>query len=290
MTGSDFEIPFHRLPERFAESVSHPPSTPVTARPAATVVLLRQAPRGFDVLLLRRSGEAGFVPGAYVFPGGRVDPEDRDAALAGRLDGVTPEHAARRLGMSEDAPGAVAHYVAALREAFEETGILVARDAQGDPPPAAAEDGRVDALRRDLLEGRRGLAEVLDTLECRLDGTGVAYMAHWITPESEPRRYDTRFFVARVPAGVRTKVDSREMTDSVWLAPSEALRRSRRGTLPMVFPTIRTLERLAAFDTVERALSELRRLDVPTHRPELVVTPTGVAIRMPGGADPRRNP
>ena len=289
MAESDFEIPFDRLPERFAESVSHPPATPAPARPAATVVLLREGAEGVEVLLLRRNRQTGFVPGAWVFPGGRVDAADRADAVMERMDGLTPDAAARRLTL-EDGVGAIAYYVAALREAFEETGILVALDAEGHFPPTAATDDRVEVLRDDLLEDRIGLADVLDELGCRLDGGSVEYLAHWITPEVERRRYDTRFFAARVAPGSTSVVDGREMTDAVWITPYEALARNHEGTLPMVFPTIHTLERLASFDGTEAALAELATLDVPAIQPRLVLTPRGVAMRIPPRGGARRQP
>lgn len=290
MSQSGFELSFERLPERFLEAVAHPgTSQPVPARPAATVVLLRQAQSNIEVLLLGRGHEASFVPGAYVFPGGRLDPEDRDPDLAALVGGITPSRAADRLGLAEEAE-AIAYYVAALREAFEETGILVGHLPDGTPPRAAAADPEIEALRQDLVEDRRSFADVLHALECRLDGAGVEYIAHWITPETEPRRYDTRFFVARVDEDTRSVVHRHEMKDALWLTPAEALERNLEGTLPMVFPTIRTLEQLAAFDRVGDALAALARHAVPTLRPQLRVTRTGVAITLPDSADTRSEP
>jgi 8-oxo-dGTP pyrophosphatase MutT (NUDIX family) len=286
VTESRFELPFERLPRGFVEAVAHPTSASVAARPAATVVLLRDADHALEVLLLRRSHDARFVPGAYVFPGGRLDDEDRDPALAERTDGLTPRQASRRLGVEDEAE-AMAYYVAAVREAFEETGILVGRLADGGPSPTAAVDAATESLRKELLDGRRSFAGVLDALGCRLDGSGVEYIDHWITPESEPHRYDTRFFVARVAEDARSSVHRREMTEALWLTPFAALERNRRGELPMVFPTIRTLERLAAFEHVTDALGELARHEVPTIRPRLHLTRTGVAITLADPADTR---
>ena len=292
MSDPGFVIPFDRLPERFSEQVEHPPETPAPARPAATIVLLRDGARGPEVLLLHRTRSAGFVPGAYVFPGGRVDRSDADENLAARLDGLDVDVAARRLGLPGDTseagrpgaaaadPPALAYYLAALREAFEETGILVARRLDGTAPPAAREDARVDALRDALLEGEVSFAAVLERLGCRLDGAAVEYLAHWITPVVEPRRYDTRFFAAKVRPGVHPVVDAREMTDAIWIDPDEALRRCREGTLPMVFPTIRTLEDLSAFASVDAILEDLRGREIPVVLPRLVVTPTGIGMEV----------
>ena len=273
-------IPFERLPERYAEIVAHPPERPVWPLPAATLVLLRDGEGGLEVLLLRRAAHAGFVPGAYVFPGGRVDRSDSDKLLLARLDGLDAEEAARRLGLSYSDPPAVAYYVAALREAFEETGILVAQDETGAAPPTAREDPTVDALRDHLMGHQTRFHEVLDRLGCRLDGAAVEYMAHWITPEAEPRRFDTRFFAARVRGGAHPVVDPREMVEALWITPAAALRRHREGGLPMVFPTIRSLEELATFPTVDTVLAGLRGRRTLPILPRLVLTPTGVVLEV----------
>lgn len=280
MSGPDFVIPFDQVPERFAESVANPPATPVPARPAATIVLLRDGRHGPEVLLLRRNRSAGFVPGAYVFPGGRVDGADADPEVVARLDGLDAEGAARRLELVDADPPALAFYLAAIREAFEETGILVAHDAASATPPTAQEDAEVHELRDALMEERVGFAQVLDRMGCRLDGTAVEYLAHWITPEAEPRRYDTRFFAAKVREGAHALVDEREMTDALWISPAEALARCRDGSLPMVFPTIRTLEELAAFPSVDAVLGDLRARRIPTILPRLVLTPTGIGLEL----------
>jgi recombination protein RecT len=279
---SDFVIPFDRLPARFAERVRHPPRVPARARPAATIVLMRDGDAGPEILLLRRARHAGFVPGAYVFPGGRVDTSDAGAEIVAQLDGLDTAAAARRLELPDAAPPALAYYLAALREAFEETGIVVGRGVDGSEPATAAEDATVDALRNDLMADRVGFAEALERMRCRLDGGAVEDLAHWITPEAEPRRYDTRFFAARVRAGADSVIDPREMTDAVWLTPSAAMGRYHAGTLPMVFPTIRTLQDLRVFDSVDAILSDLRTRRIPTIMPRLVVTPTGIAMELKG--------
>lgn len=277
---SDFVIPFDRLPERFAERVTHPPATPAPTHPAATIVLMRDGASGPEVLLLRRSRSSGFVPGAYVFPGGRVDAADAEPRIVEHLDGLVADAAAARLELPNGDPPALAYYLAAIREAFEETGILVARRADGSAPPTAAEDAAVDELRNSLMEERVTFPETLDRMACRLDGSAVEYLAHWITPEVEPRRYDTRFFAAKVRAGSNAIVDPREMTDAVWLTAAQALERHHDGTLPMVFPTMRTLEDLLPFDSVDAVLRDLRNRRIPTIMPRLVLTPTGLGMEL----------
>lgn len=280
---ADFIIPFDRLPERFAESITRPTPHPVAPRPAATIVLMRDSEEGPEVLLLRRSRNAGFVPGAYVFPGGRVDGTDADPDVVARLGGLNASVAQDRLGLDSTAePPALAYYLAAVREAFEETGILVARHSDGRAPATAAEDDTIDALRDDLMEDRLTFAQVLERMDCRLDGGAVEYLAHWITPIPEPRRYDTRFFAAKVRRDAHAIVDPREMTDAVWVTAREALDRNEAGTLTMVFPTIRTLEDLRLHSSVDAILADLRSRQIPAILPRLVVTPTGVGMELDG--------
>lgn len=279
--GAGHEIPEDALPEGFAESVDEEPERPAEPRPAATVVLLREGKGAPEVLLLRRNRSAGFVPGAFVFPGGRVDRDDASAALVERLDGLTAADAAARLGLPEDAdPPGVAYFLAAVREAFEETGILVGRTGRGVPPPGAGEKEEVLELRERLLDDDSLFPEVLDRLGCRVDGASVEYVAHWITPVQEPRRYDTRFFAAAVPRGREAVLDRREMVEAVWLTPDEALERNEGGGLPMVFPTIRTLESLRPFSGPDEVLKHFRSREIPTVLPRLVRTPTGVGIEV----------
>jgi len=281
MSERDFTIPFRQLPERFAENLDRPAAEAATPRPAATIVLLREGEGGLEVLLTQRVRTAAFVPGAYVFPGGRVDHDDGAAELVSRLTGVSGEEARERLGLEAEAdPSALAYYVAALREAFEETGILVGRDGGGEPPPAASQDEGVAALRRELLGDEDAFPSILDRMGCVMDGAVVEYVAHWITPLAEPRRYDTRFFAALVPPGREPLIDPREMSDALWITPEEALARNREGKLPMVFPTLRTLESLTGFLTPGGALDAFRGREIPALLPRLVRTEEGVSIEL----------
>lgn len=276
----DYEIPAERLPPGFAESVEEIPSDPVAPRPAATVVLLREGD-GLEVLLLRRTRSAGFVPGAYVFPGGRVDSSDGDPALVERIRGLDPEAASLRLELVDAEPGAIAFYSAALREAFEETGILVGRDDRGARPGSAAADTRMAELQDALLSGEIDFPTALDRSGHRLDGEAVAYIAHWITPVVEPRRYDTRFFAAEVPPGTEPRLNPREMNDWVWLTPEAALLRYEEASLPMIFPTIKTLESLREFGSPTEAMAAFREREIPEVLPRIVRTPRGIGLELP---------
>lgn len=282
MSDHDFTIPFHRLPPGFAEMLDQVPDEPVAARPAATILMLRDGPGGMETLMLRRTRRTGFVPGAYVFAGGRVDPADGDPDAVSRLSGLDPQRAAERLRLPADArPPAAAYYVAALREAFEETGLLVGRRTSGDPAPAAGEDPEVARVRDLLLADEIGFGDALDRLDVEVDAAAVEYVAHWITPVQEPRRYDTRFFAAVVEREREVLLNPGEMTDALWLTPEEALVRHARGGLPMVFPTIRTLEDLRGYGTAREALRTYAAREIPPILPRLVKTPTGVGMRIP---------
>ena len=217
---------------------------------------------------MRRHRRAGFAPEMYVFPGGRVDVSDAAPAALARLEGLTPAMAEERLGIRDADPPAVAYYLAALREAFEETGILVGSLQDGAPPPTAAEDPAVERVRDDLMEGRIDFAGALASIECRLAGDALEYFAHWITPRRLPRRFDARFFAARVEGGTEPIVDLREMTHARWITPAEALAEHERGALAMILPTVRTLEKLQPFSEATEALRALAIETVVTILPD----------------------
>ncbi len=260
-----------------AAFVKLPPSG-ARPRPAATVVLLREKARGFELLLMRRNRSAGFVPGAYVFPGGRVDAQDGHPTLVSRVEQLTRAQAAARLSLPQGDPPAIAYYLAAVREAFEEAAVLIARPGGRFLPHSPRGRARLVRLRDRLMGGAMGFADILDDLAVGIDGAALEYIAHWITPEAESRRYDTRFFAALAPPGSRSAPDPREMTDSVWLAPGKALDRHRAGRLPMIFPTIRTLEELSAFSSADAVLACYRGRDIPALMPALVRTEAGVRV------------
>lgn len=265
MIDPEFVIPTERLPPGFARSVDQPVDSPAEPKPAATVVLLRDGHDGMEALLLKRHRSSGFVPGAYVFPGGRTDSADAEAEL-------------KQFAMNFDRHGVPEHFwFGAVREVFEETGILLAR-ANDDEWMPDTSDASMEALRLKLMDDDASLLTVIQSCECRIDFSSMVYFAHWITPIAEPRRYDTRFFAAGLPADRNVKADPREMTDAVWLTPKRALARFKEGTLPMVFPTVRTLEQLADFTNVAQALDFLRTRDVEPILPRLVRTEAGVGI------------
>lgn len=272
-----FLIPREALPAGFEEKVAAGAFTPAATRPAATVLLVRDGAAAPEVLLLRRHGRSGFAADAWVFPGGVVDAADRDLSIVDRLDGPTPSEWAARLGLDDPAE-AVGYVVAAIREAFEETGILLARDASGAAAPA---DEALEVARRALLTDVIGMREVVLNQDLRLAGDGVLYVAHWITPEPEPRRYDTRFFLARAEADAVCVPHQEEMTDSVWITAADAVRHFEEGGLRLLPPTIHTLRRLADHASVAAIFAALADAPVPAIMPTMQPHRDGVAIVLP---------
>jgi 8-oxo-dGTP pyrophosphatase MutT (NUDIX family) len=242
---------------------------------------MRDADEGVQILLLKRVHSAGFVPGAYVFPGGRVDGGDADPEVLSRTVSLTVEAAADRMRLHDADPPAVAYYLAALREAFEETGILVGRSTEGDALPSAAAASGVLEIRDRLLDEACSFAQALDDLGALIDDTAMEYIGHWITPIAEPRRYDARFFAATVAPESEPAIHAAEMLDAIWITPAAALERANEGSLPMVFPTIKTLESMMDFATASEVLDEFRGRRIPSVLPRLIRTPDGIGMRIP---------
>ena len=241
-------------------------------RDAATVALLRDAPGGPEVYLLRRVRAMAFAGGMHVFPGGSVDPADEHAALL--WSGPPPEQFAAAFRV--DVPLARALVCAAVRETFEESGVLLA----GPSPDEALADVSTDeweAERAALEAGEQTLPELLARRGLVLRADLLRPLAHWITPEVEPKRFDTRFFVARVPEGQMCRDAGSEADSRLWLRPQEALDR-RLGMLP---PTAVVLADLAGAPDVERALAAERTISAVL--PKLVVgEDDDVAFLLPG--------
>ena len=215
----------------------HPQREAVATRPAATILLLREHRDGYQVLMTRRSLKASFAPGAFVFPGGTVDPAD-GSARARILS------RARSVQTHEDQSFAVA----AIREAFEELGILLASPS--------GRSGHVDQAVVDSMDRSYGadFLEQVASRELTLAVDEIWWLAHWITDRDLPKRFDARFLVARMPAGQEPSADNSEQFEPVWISPAESLRRHAAGDFDMIFPTIRTLRRMATWRTIDALL------------------------------------
>lgn len=226
--------------------------------PSATVVLLRDGEQGLEVFLLQRHAQSEVLGGAYVFPGGKVDAED--AGWLERLD-LAPGELPARLGETDlDAAQAATLFVAAVREVFEETGLLFA------PVPAAQARDAWQALR-----GGPGFAELLEPWDLRLAVSQLQPWSRWVTPVVSSvarKRFDTRFFVAAVPQGQQPSHDEHEATASLWLSPRAALRRYWEGTIELAPPQIMSLAHLARHASVRDVFDAARARTPPCIRPE----------------------
>lgn len=205
-------------------------------------MLLRDEAHGPSVYLTRRSARSRFMPDAYVFPGGAVDTADRDPAMLALVTGDA----------GATAPGVAG---AALRELLEEAGILFARDDCGER--AVFDADQLAAMRAELAENVP-FARILTERGLTLDAAPLIYYSNWITPATEPIRFDAHFFLARAPENQLAAADSVEVHDGVWLAPGDALARADRGEMTIILPTRKHLERLAALPTVDALIAHAR--------------------------------
>jgi 8-oxo-dGTP pyrophosphatase MutT (NUDIX family) len=225
---------------------------PVTALPAATILLLRDDP-AFEVLMVKRHHQIDFAAGALVFPGGKAHAGDADPMWEGRTRGWTAT-----------SPDDRALRIAAIREAYEEAGILLARQADGAP---FCGDPKATEARAAVAKDEQAFMDLVRELDLTLDLEALTVFARWITPAFSPRRFDTWFYVARAPQDQLALCDGQETVDAEWIAPAEALRLGERGERTVIFPTRMNLKLLAE---AEGAADAVRRA---TTRPLVTVEP-----------------
>lgn len=248
--------------EEFARGHIAPGEKPATPRPAATIVVAWPGDAGYRVLLLRRPETTRFAAGAYVFAGGVIDESDGAAEALDLLPSAL-----------RSMEGAAA--VAALRELFEETGILVGHPAV-DPEAAGK-------ARSSLLSGAIGFAEAAATMGADFGNVRAAYLSRWITPARFARRYDTRFFLAVLDTPEPpTPVLTEELAGYVWIAPADAVNRFAAGELPMLFPTRKTLQALAGEPDLDDLLERCRGREPRAIQPRLLVLGDSVRPVLPG--------
>ena len=243
------------------------------ARPAATIVLMRDGPDGLEVFMVVRHHAIDFASGALVFPGGRVDENDfalaDNPALCPNPDGLDT--------------AAMAFRLAAIRETFEECGVLFARPSHTVMLIDGAilrEVGRTH--RAPLAEGRISLDQVLTAYDLRPATDLLTYFAHWITPRNQPKRYDTHFFLAEAPGEHLAVHDGTEAVDSVWITPRQALADTAAGRFKLVFATQMNLMKLAHYATAAAAIADARAATVVTVLPEVTqIDATRRVLRVP---------
>jgi 8-oxo-dGTP pyrophosphatase MutT (NUDIX family) len=257
----------------------------VPVRPAATIMLLEDRP-DLQVLLLTRRADSAFVGGMSVFPGGAVDPADAAPEAEAWCRGLGDARASERLGLDS---GGLAYFVAAIRETFEEAGVLLAVEAaSGESPDYGAPDlaARLAAVRPEVDARRLPIGEAARREGLALAVDRMHYAARWITPQGPPRRYDTRFFVAALPAGSEALHDDREAVHSEWLTPAEALRSVERGERTMMPPTYGMLRVLARFGSAaEAVLAAAAHEDGPDVAARLGGEGENWQVLLPGDAD-----
>lgn len=261
---------------------------PVTPLDAATVILLRrrqEEDQGFEVLMALRNSRSAFVPSSYVFPGGRVDETDHNRDLERfcnepeltrvlqALDGVSPPEQA--LGI----------WVAAVRETFEEVGLLFARRKDGSLLSLDADEveRRFLSYRNRVHGGELPFGEMLQGEGLMLALDRLHYFSHWITPELSPIRYDTRFFVAEVPSDQEALHDGNELTKHLWITPQEALDGYGEQRFHMVVPTIVTLEELSRFETIDEVIESTGGKEIRAVITRLVIEGDEIQEHAPDG-------
>jgi glyoxylase-like metal-dependent hydrolase (beta-lactamase superfamily II)/8-oxo-dGTP pyrophosphatase MutT (NUDIX family) len=253
------------------------PAADCPLRPAATLIVAREAvPAGMEVLLMRRASRGDQFSGAWVFPGGQVDAGDRQSHRY--CAGLDDAAASLRLSLAQ---GGLDYYIAAIRECFEEAGILFAAPAASDSD-SLPQDYSTEAAqwRADLQCGELDWNSLCQRFGLRLNVDELHYLSHWITPPGMPKRFDTRFFLARLPAGQNAVHDGTELVEQQWIAPADALARSRE--LKLVDVTHHTLATLTQFQSVAALLDWVREpRDIPVTLPRWALGADGVRVVMP---------
>ena len=255
-------------------------SSSPAVHPAATVIVLRDGAAAPEVFMVRRHEATAFMGGAFVFPGGRVDQRDRDVderCWAGMRDDTL--HLA---GL--DPAEAAAFHVAAARELFEEAGVLLARDSGGAFVSLADADAhqRFKQYRADVHEGVELLSAILEREGLRVALDALVPFAHWVTPPVDTRRFDTRFFVTRVPADQTPAHDEKETTASVWITARDAIGRCRDDEIVLPPPTWTTLRELEPFASVDETIAWARRRRIERREPKFVDDHGTKMLLLPG--------
>lgn len=244
---------------------------PVTPRLSATVLLARDGAEGLEIFMVVRHHQIDFASGALVFPGGSLDPSDRDPRLRALSDGAD--------GIDDNE---LAVRVAAAREAFEECGVLLMRTSATGAMVDGARTAALGVKYREPLDRNDiGMADVAEAEGLRLALDELSHFAHWITPIRLPKRFDTHFYLARAPHDHDLAHDGSEAVDSVWINPNRALQEADEGKRTLIFATRLNLERIGRSRTVAEAIERTRHDPIVTVLPEIEKTETGRILRIP---------
>lgn len=248
--------------------------TIVEARPAASVLLLREGPDGLQVFMVVRHHQIDFASGATVFPGGKVAEGDGRAIVRARADGA-----------DELDDGALALRTAAIRESFEECGLLLARSRQESELLPAARVAGLEHYREPLHRDEAEIGTMLENEDIVLACDRLTPFSHWITPDFAPKRYDTWFFLATAPADQAGLHDGHEAVDSLWIEPRRALAEAEDGTRQVVFATRAQLHRLAESENPDDAFASARARSIPAIKPWIEQRDSGAVLRVPPEAE-----
>ena len=237
------------------KAVNTNPNTDQNVAEAATVILTRERAGRLQIYLLKRSSKSGFMAGNYVFPGGTLDPEDRDINLFKTHSDLDLNGIATRFGGDLTAEKALIFCVAAIRETLEEAGVFLARNEEN----LKEEMEQVCSLRLTANLTKDWFAKLVAGARWRLTLTALSRWSHWITPEQMKRRFDTRFFLADMPADQYWRPDSRETVQGLWISPEEGLADNLGGTIPLSPPTLVTLHELLKYQSLKDLQTESRQ-------------------------------
>lgn len=246
------------------------PTEAATPVPAATIVLLRDDPEaGLEIFMVVRHHQIDFASGALVFPGGKIDDHDADPALEAFCDGADPDPVMRAM------------QIGAIREAFEEAGVLLARPEGSDGFIDGERLVGLEHYRNALHRGEVSLHDFLEREDLRLACDALVRFAHWVTPEMMPKRFDTHFFIARAPEDHALLHDGHESVDSVWIRPQQVLDDAAAGRRTVIFPTLRNVEKLADAETVDAAIAAAHDTPIVTVTPWTEKRDDGLWLRIP---------
>lgn len=238
---------------------------------AATVILLREIKKAggskeIEVYMTKRHRSLEFVGGFHVFPGGKMDRQDLEPENLKRCRGLSPEEARKILSDSSDPSKSLAYWVAAIRELFEEVGILLAYDKEGDLVSFKVKKlkDRFSSFRSLIHEGKFTMGEMMLKEDLFYAVDNLLYFSHWITPEFSPRRFDTRFFIARLPEKQSPQQHHEdEVAESDWTEPARALLKWEKGEMNMIMPTLATLKSLTQFKTLAELFNAYKPRNIP---------------------------
>jgi len=256
----------------------------VIPKNAATVILLRdKEPEGLEVFLLKRNEKSSFMGGNFVYPGGRVDRDDGSLESCSLSKGITFEEAQKILGGITSPEEGFAYWIAGIRELFEEAGVLLAYDQKGNlfQFKNRDEQEKFSNYRVLLQKGGITICQIAQEEKLLFALDQLHYYAHWITPEARPERFDTRFFLAHYPLGQEASHDQKETTAGIWIIPRKALEENLKGEVILSPPTLKTLEDLSRFKTIDEVFTSLRNREFQPILPILTKISSGPIIIFP---------